>query len=254
MEVTFLGTGTSMGVPVAGGLWANMLSNDPRNFRNRCSLWIKDDDDTSILIDAGPEFRLQSIQYAIKKIDAVLLTHHHYDHIGGIEDLRSFSYEQGQLNVYCNQVTKNELEHRCHYLFGDNRYEGSAKLLLHTVNEYDEWLCNHIKIKALPVNHGLLNILGFQINELFYLTDLKKIDQEVKELLNGAKCVIMSGLRWKPTHPTHQSIPEAIDLATELGIQKTYLIHMNAQVDHQEISAKLPEHVELAFDGLQLNL
>lgn len=251
MKATFLGTGTSMGVPVAGCLWTDLLSNDPRNFRNRCSLWLQNNEE-SILIDAGPEFRLQSIQYKIRKIDAVLLTHHHYDHVGGIEDLRSYTYQQGSLDVYCNQTTKHELEQRCHYLFGEKRYEGAARLMLKVIEPFQEIKFGSFNIQALPVNHGSINILGFKINSLYYLTDLKRIDDAVKEKLMGADCVIMSGLRWHPTHPTHQSIPEAISLSNELQIKKTYLIHMNAQVDHREISAKLPEHIELAFDGLQL--
>jgi phosphoribosyl 1,2-cyclic phosphate phosphodiesterase len=251
MKAVFLGTGTSMGVPVAGGLWADKLSDDARNFRNRCSLWIYDEQH-SIVIDTGPEFRLQSITHNIKHIDAVLLTHHHYDHIGGIEDLRAYTYQQGSLDIYCNQLTKTEIEHRCHYLFGENRYEGAALLNLKLIEDFQSFKVGSIPFTAIPVNHGNLDIIGFETNGFFYLTDLKKLSSEAKDRVRNANIVVMSGLRWAPEHPTHQSIEEAIELADELNIKKSYLIHMNAQVDHRDVAAMLPEHVELAFDGLEI--
>lgn len=253
MKAVFLGTGTSMGVPVAGGLWAEGLSDDPRNFRNRCSLWLHDHEH-SIVIDTGPEFRLQSIYHNIKHIDAVLLTHHHYDHIGGIEDLRAYTYQQGTLDVYCNELTKSEIVKRCHYLFGENRYEGAALLNLKTVNDFDRFIIGKKAFSVIPVNHGSLDIIGYETEGFFYLTDLKKLSDKAKERVRGANIVVMSGLRWETAHPTHQSIQEAIALTNELQIKKSYLLHMNAQVDHRHIAEMLPENVELAFDGLEISI
>ncbi len=246
MEITFLGTGTSMGVPVAGGFSARKLRHDPRNIRSRCSLWVKTAN-ASILIDAGPEFRMQSIYNRIPSIDYVLVTHEHMDHIAGLEDLRAYNYVQKKpIPVYGTKSCVESIRSRFDYMFGDAKYPGSTSLDLKVIAGPIH--IDDVKVTPLPVTHGELSILGFRLNDLCYLTDVKVIPAETKKLIKGCKLLVLSGLRWEKEHPTHLTIPEAADLIQELEAEQGLLIHMNSEVDHEESNRKLPAHISLAFD------
>lgn len=252
MKLTFLGTGTSMGVPVAGGFGMEKLANDPRNIRTRCSAWIETDQ-SSILIDAGPEFRIQSIKAQIKHIDRVLITHEHMDHVSGIDDLRAYNYVQkGDIPVHSSKSCLASIEKRFSYMFGTNKYEGSTSLALKSINKTERY--KDIDITPLPCTHGDLDILGFRLNDLSYLTDVKAIPSSTKELIRGSKILILSALRWEPSHPTHLTIPEAVDIITELEIPQAYLIHMNSYVEHKETNERLPSHINLAYDHQVIEL
>jgi phosphoribosyl 1,2-cyclic phosphate phosphodiesterase len=252
MKLTFLGTGTSMGVPVAGGFGSEMLDGDPRNERYRCSAWIQEKD-TSILIDTSPEFRLQTIRAGITHIDLVLITHEHMDHIAGLDDLRAFNYAQkASIPLYTSKRTAESIERRFEYMFGENKYPGSATVDLKVIE--DPFNFDDLSIIPLRINHGKIDILGFKINDLAYMTDTKGIPEETKEIVKGSKVMVLSGLRWAPEHPTHLTIPEAVKLADELKVEQTYLIHMNAYVNHQETNEKLPNHVQLAYDQLVIDV
>ncbi|XWN36746.1 MAG: MBL fold metallo-hydrolase [Balneola sp.] len=246
MKLTFLGTGTSMGVPVAGGFGSNRFSNDPRNIRTRCSAWLQSND-TSILIDVGPEFRIQSIRSRIKKIDGVLITHEHMDHVSGLDDLRAYNYVQDSpIPLYTSASCIESIKSRFDYLFGENKYLGSTSLDLIEVS--DTFRLNELEITPLPCFHGDLKILGFRINDLCYLTDVKEIPKATRDLIRGCKVIILSGLRWDPDHPTHLTIPQAAELITELEVPLGYLIHMNSYVDHGPSNIKLPDNINLAYD------
>lgn len=246
MEITFLGTGTSMGVPVAGGFSARKLRHDPRNIRSRCSLWVKTTT-ASLLIDAGPEFRMQSIHNRIPRIDYVLITHEHMDHIAGLEDLRSYNYVQKKpIPVYGSESCLKSIRSRFGYMFGDEKYPGSTSLDLRIIDE--PIYIDNVKITPLPVTHGKLDILGYRLNDFCYLTDVKFIPDETKKLITGCKLMVLSGLRWEREHPTHLTIPEAAELIQELEADRGLLIHMNSEVDHAESNQKLPDHISLAFD------
>lgn len=252
MKFTFLGTGTSMGVPVAGGFKREDLIHDPRNERTRCSAWIQHKD-TSLVIDVGPEFRIQSIRNNIRNVDHVLITHEHMDHIGGIDDLRMYNYvRKSAIPVYTTKSAIESIEKRFDYLFGDNKYPGSTSLELNEITATQE--IGDLSVTPLPVSHGDLDILGFRINSLSYLTDVKDIPSETKELIRGSEVIVLSALRWEPSHPTHLTIQDAVDLINELGIPKGYLIHMNSYVDHDETNKRLPDHIKLAYDMQQLIL
>ncbi len=252
MKCTFLGTGTSMGVPVAGGFGRERIINDPRNERYRCSVWLQTEE-TSVVIDTGPEFRLQTIRSNINKIDLVLITHEHMDHIAGLDDLRSFNYMQNSvIPLYTNQAAADSIRHRFDYMFGENKYPGSTSVDIQVMNEPIRFQDLHIT--PLHYNHGRIDVQGYRVNNFSYMTDVKSIPDETKEKVLGSDVLVLSGLRWAPEHPTHLSIPEAVDIANELEIPKTYLIHMNSYVDHAESNQKLPDHVRLAYDMLEITI
>ncbi|MEX0769511.1 MAG: MBL fold metallo-hydrolase [Balneolaceae bacterium] len=254
MKITFLGTGTSMGVPVAGGFGSELMEDDPRNERYRCSAWIRSEE-SSVIIDTSPEFRLQTIRSGVKHIDLVLITHEHMDHIAGLDDLRAFNYAQKEsIPLYTSKQTADSIKRRFDYMFGENKYPGSTSIDIHPLEINKAFTFQDLNILPLSVNHGPIDILGFRINDFVYMTDTKKVPEKTKELVKGARLMVLSGLRWGPRHPTHLTIPEAIEVADELEISQTYLIHMNTYVNHKKSAQKLPDHVKLAYDQLTVEI
>lgn len=253
MRITFLGTGTSMGVPVAGGFGKEHINGDPRNIRWRCSAWIETQE-ASIVIDTGPEFRLQSIRSGLSEIDLVLLTHEHMDHIAGLDDLRPFCLNQeGQaIPTYASKECIEAVRRRFEYMFGPNRYPGATSLDLQEIRAPREF--KDVTITPLPAIHGEVNVLGYRIDEVSYLTDVKEIPAETKQLIRGSEILVLDGLRWKPSHPTHLTIPEAVEVAHELDVPQTYLVHMNSYVNHEEANRRLPKDVQLAYDQMTLEI
>lgn len=252
MKLTFLGTGTSMGVPIAGGFGREQIEPDPRNNRWRCSAWIQSEE-TSIIIDTGPEFRLQTLRAGLSHIDLVLITHEHMDHIAGLDDLRPFCYKQNQsMPVYSTREGVEAIRRRFDYMFGPDRYSGAASLDLHEMIE--PMTFRDVTITPLPVRHGRVDVLGFRVGDISYLTDVKSIPDKTKERIKGSNLLVLSGLRWRPEHPTHMTIPEAVEIAEELEIPQTYLVHMNGFVNHAESNKKLPGYVQLAYDQLTVEV
>lgn len=252
MKVTFLGTGTSMGVPVAGGFRREKLAHDPRNERTRCSVWVQTQNQ-SILIDAGPEFRIQSIRAKLQNIDHLLITHEHMDHISGLDDLRVYSYlKKAPIPIYTSKSCIRSIKKRFDYMFGENKYPGSTSLDLKVAPE--QFTLGDTTVTPLPVTHGSLDILGFRVNDFSYLTDVKHIPKETLDKIRGSKVMALSALRWEPEHPTHLTIPEAVTIIEELGIPEAYLIHMNSYVDHGPTNKKLPAHIKLAYDQQVLQI
>lgn len=252
MKITFLGTGTSMGVPVAGGYGRDKIAVDPRNIRWRSSAWVQTPK-SSVVIDTGPEFRLQTLRAGITQLDLVLITHEHMDHIAGLDDLRPICHRQKQpMPVYTTRAAIEAIRKRFDYMFGPDKYPSAAAIDLHEVDQAFSF--RDINITPLPVEHGRVKVLGYRLNDFSYITDVKNIPEETKKRIKGSEVLVLSGLRWKPAHPTHMTIPEAVETVEELDVPQTYLIHMNSFVNHAKTNQKLPDHVQLAYDQLTVEL
>ena len=241
-----------MGVPVAGNFGGERIT-DPRDYRYRCSAWIRVNG-LSILIDAGPEFRLQSIRAGIRDIDLMLLTHEHTDHVCGIDDLRPYNYHQnGGIKTFASPTCITSLKRRFYYMFEPEKTPGSVNLDFLSIADVKQ-LLGDIHFEVLPVMHGSMEVYGFRLGDLSYVTDAKEIPESTREKIKGSKVLVLNGLRWEPQHLTHITIPEAVQIATELEVPRTYLVHMNSFVNHEESEHLLPSHVRLAYDTLEIDV
>lgn len=252
-KLTFLGTGTSTGVPEIGCTCTVCSSNDPRDKRLRVSALLEFDDDTRILIDCGPDFRTQMLTLPFKQLDAVLLTHEHYDHTGGIDDLRPFC-SFGDIDIFADEVNCKHLSERLPYLFKEVLYPGVPRLNFHTVTPLIPFKIKNVEVLPLQVLHGNLPILGFRIGRFAYITDMLTAPQDTYDALQGIEVLVVNGLRNKP-HGSHQTIDMAIEFAHQVGARNTYLIHLSHHAGlHQDLITKLPSNIEVAFDGLQIEI
>lgn len=252
MELTILGSGTSTGVPEIGCRCPVCMSTDRRDKRLRSSALVRTSD-AVILIDCGPDFRAQVMQASFyEKIDGVLITHEHYDHVGGLDDLRPFC-RFAEIPIFANTCTVAHLRARMPYCFVDKVYPGVPKIFLKEVEAGYPFYINHTEILPLRVFHGKLPILGYRINKrLGYITDMSVMPEDVYDNLKDLDVLVVNALRVLP-HPTHQTISEALDVAARIKAKETYFIHMSHQAGlHEDISKQLPAHVHFAFDGMHI--
>jgi phosphoribosyl 1,2-cyclic phosphate phosphodiesterase len=252
MRLTFLGTGTSFGVPQVGCSCAVCRSTDPRDRRSRSAALVETARGT-ILIDTPPELRLQLIAAGVNRLDAVVYTHEHADHISGIDDLRIFSVRQRRaLPVYGPPETLDRLRGSFSYIFDDQRvYEGTSKpdLELHPIEPGRPIEIAGAQVLPLAFRHGHLRVYGYRIGDLAYITDAKAVDEPERRRLEGLDTLVLNALWWRP-HPTHMSIPEAIETAQLLGPRRTYLTHLTHETGHADLAARLPAGIVPAYDGL----
>lgn len=252
MKVTLLGTGTSSGVPVIGCHCPVCMSTDPRDKRLRCSALIETDS-TRILIDCGPDFREQMMPFSFHALQAVFITHEHYDHVGGLDDLRPLCVF-GDIDVYADAYASAHLRQRIPYCFVENKYPGVPNIVLHEMEPHESVTVGDITVEAIRVMHGKLPILGFRIGKMAYITDMKTIDESELEYLQGLDLLIVNGLRHS-VHPSHQTVEDACAFSQRLGNPETWIIHVCHHLDiHAVEDAKLPPNVHLGFDGKSFEL
>ena len=248
MKLTFLGTGTSVGVPTIGCTCRVCSSTDPHDKRLRASVLVESGD-TRVLVDCGPDFRQQMLGREFKKIDAVLLTHEHYDHVGGIDDLRPFC-TFGEVDVYADGNTIGDLRRRIPYCFGESKYPGVPKINLSLVEPHRPFSIGSIDVLPIQVMHGKLPILGYRFGDLVYITDMKTIRKEEMEYLKDVKILIVNALRFSPEHHSHMTVNEAMEFIRMVSPEKTYFTHMGHDIGlHEEVNRQLPDDMDLAYDG-----
>ena len=253
MKLTFLGTGTSCGVPVIGCQCKVCQSADPKDKRTRCSALVETDN-TRILIDCGPDFRQQILPQPFRKIDGILITHSHYDHMGGMDDIRPYC-QFGAINVYADTIAKQSMLQMLPYCFAENRYPGVPAIGLHEIFPHQPLQIGDFEIMPIQVMHGKLPILGFRIGKLTYITDMKTIDDGELKYLEGTELLVVNALRFDKPHHSHQLMNDAIAFAQKVGAKRTLIIHVCHDVGlHEEANKRLPEGIDLAYDGQEIYL
>ncbi len=252
MKITFLGTGTSQGVPVIGCDCEVCVSTDARDNRLRTSAMVEVDDKT-IIIDAGPDFRQQLLRAKVTDVAAILMTHEHNDHIIGMDDVRPLNFKHKKhMPVYAEERVQRELKGRFAYVFADNPYPGSPRLVLKDIDK--DQLINVEGIEILPIRamHGQLPVFGFRFGDFTYLTDIKTISEEELDKVKGTKILALDALHHS-VHHSHLNLEEALALIEIIKPEQAYLIHISHRMGLAEaVNKTLPKGVELAYDGLEL--
>jgi phosphoribosyl 1,2-cyclic phosphate phosphodiesterase len=253
MIFTFLGTGTSQGVPMIGCSCAVCTSENPLDKRLRTSLMIENNS-SRIVIDTGPDFRQQMLREKITSLDGVIFTHEHKDHISGLDDVRAFNYlHKKPMDVYASERVQEALRREFFYVFSGVSYPGIPRLVLHSILE-ETFTVADFKILPIPVMHMNLPVLGFRIGNFSYITDANFIDEKSKELLKGSEVLVLNALR-NEKHISHFNLSEAVELAEELKPGKVFLTHISHQLGkHDEVNKKLPSYIQCAYDGLKIDL
>lgn len=253
MKVTFLGTGTSQGVPVIACPCIVCASKDPRDNRLRSSILIESEAG-NIVIDTTPDFRYQMLRAKVKHLEAVLITHSHKDHIAGMDDIRAFNYfQQRSIDIYATQFSQEVIIREFAYAFADFKYPGIPEINLRTITD-EPFSVNGLKFIPINVMHHKMPVMGFRFGDFTYITDANYIPEEDKEKIKGSKVLVLNALR-REKHISHFTLDEAIELGKELGVPQVYLTHISHQLGlHQEVSETLPKGTALAYDGLTVAL
>jgi phosphoribosyl 1,2-cyclic phosphate phosphodiesterase len=253
MKITFLGTGTSQGIPMIANDDPVCLSNDSKDKRLRSSVMISWDD-TCYVIDCGPDFRQQMLRENIQAINGVLFTHEHSDHTAGIDDLRPFTYKMGEVPIYAQERVIESLKVRFSYIFEtENRYAGAPKLTENIIDS-SSFILSGVDVTPIVVMHGKLPITGYRFGDVAYITDLKTISDHEKKKLDGLDILIVNALRIT-AHPTHLNLEEALCFVNEIKPKRAYFTHISHKLGfHAEVQKKLPENVFLSYDGLEIKL
>ncbi len=253
MKVTFLGTGTSQGVPVIGCACSVCCSMDYRDKRLRSSIHIEVSG-KSFVIDTGPDFRQQMLRERINKLDAIIYTHGHKDHIAGLDDVRAYNYLHSKdMPIFGNENVLKQLQIEFHYAFGQLKYPGTPQLQLNEITE-EAFDIEGVRFIPLPVKHFKLPVLGFRVNDLCYITDANHIPDSTYEKIQGTKVLVLNALQ-REKHISHFNLTEALDVAMKVGADQTYFIHVSHKLgQHKQVEKELPNSVALAYDGLTITI
>lgn len=254
MTITFLGTGTSQGVPVIACECPVCLSTDKKDKRLRSSILIEINGKT-LVVDTGPDFRYQMLRENVKHLDAILFTHEHKDHIAGLDDIRAFNYKQkAAVPIYASQRVIKALEREFYYIFSSLNYPGIPQVHIHEITNDAFTIDEHIEIRPIEVQHFKLPVMGFRINDFTYITDAKTVDDTEFQKIIGTKVLVVNALQ-REKHISHFTLSEAISFAQKVNAKETYFTHISHLLGkHSDVSDELPEGISLAYDGLKLTL
>lgn len=253
MKITFLGTGTSQGVPLIACTCEVCTSEDSRDKRLRTSILLEFND-IAIVVDTGPDFRQQMLREKVKRLDAVLFTHEHKDHIAGLDDIRAFNFIlKRKIDVYASNRVQDAIRREFAYIFSDTKYPGIPEIELHTIQN-KPFEIQGIPVIPIEVLHYKLSVFAFRFGDFVYITDANAISQQEKKKIMGCKILVINALR-RQAHVSHFTLQEALDLIAELKPEKAYLTHISHQLGkHSNIEKELPSSVFQAYDGLQIQL
>ncbi|MGZ3884427.1 MAG: MBL fold metallo-hydrolase [Bacteroidia bacterium] len=253
MKITFLGTGTSQGIPLIGCECRVCKSSDAKDKRLRTSVLIEHKS-TTLVIDTGPDFRQQMLREQVKKLDAVVFTHEHKDHIAGLDEVRAFNFINNMvMPVYATERVQQAIKREFAYIFSGENYPGIPQVELKTIGD-SAFTIGDLALQPVNVLHYKLPVKGFRIGNFSYITDANFISPEEKEKISGSEVLVLNALR-RNHHISHFTFSEAIALSQELKAKRTYLIHMSHQLGlHSEVSTELPSGIELAYDGLSIRV
>lgn len=253
MKITFLGTGTSQGVPVIACNCEVCLSENPKDKRLRTSILIEDKGQI-IVIDTGPDFRQQMLRANVQHLDAVVFTHEHKDHVAGLDDVRAFNFKQKKdMPIYATAEVQSALVREFHYAFSEYKYPGVPQLKLKTINDANFKIGN-VELTPINVWHYKMPVKAFRVGNFTYITDANKIEDEELEKIRGSEVIVINALR-KTDHISHFKLSEAIDLLQELKPKKAYLTHISHLLGkHDDVQKELPDFIQIAHDTLEINL
>jgi phosphoribosyl 1,2-cyclic phosphate phosphodiesterase len=253
LKITFLGSGTSSGVPMIGCDCEVCTSSDKKDNRLRASILVESSR-TTIVVDTGPDFRYQMLRQKVKHLDAVLFTHPHKDHLAGLDDVKAFNFlTKKPMQVYADSLTEEALRRDFHYAFSDTRYPGVPELVLNTITQ-EPFVVGDIPVTPVLVWHLKMPVLGFRFGRFTYITDANHIDETEKEKIKGSEVLVLNALR-KKKHISHFTLEEAIKMVRQLEVPTAYFTHISHQLGrHAIIEAELPAGIHLAYDGLTFEL
>lgn len=251
LTITFLGTGTSSGVPMIGCECEVCRSEDRHDDRLRSSIMVQSAT-TSFVVDTGPDFRTQMLREKVRKLDAVVLTHPHKDHLAGLDDIRAFNFfNKRSIDIYADSLTEEAVRRDFYYAFSDTKYPGIPELEMHTITQ-EPFMVGDIPVIPILVWHMKMPVLGFRFGKFTYITDANRIDPDQMDKIRGSEVLVLNALR-KEKHISHFTLHEAIEKVNELKVPAAYFTHLSHQMGkHEDIEAELPEGMHLAYDGLKI--